>query len=108
MEQVQLWLEKPAEPDMVASDFVKQSTRESKTDIKPIETKGLDIIGRLNPVSYKKKDKVAQGIIETELGFIAEDSLEVATVDGQGIYDSHIVAYLVKAVQELNEKITGE
>lgn len=91
--------------NMVASDFVKQSTRDSKTDIKPIETKGLDVINRLNPVSYKKKDKVAQGIIETELGFIAEDSLEVATVDGLGIYDSHINAYLVKAVQELNEKI---
>ena len=90
---------------MVASDFVKQSTRTSKTDIKPIETKGLDVINRLTPVSYKKKDKVAQGIIETELGFIAEESLEVATVDGLGIYDSHITAYLVKAVQELNEKI---
>lgn len=88
-----------------ASDFVKQSTRKSKQDIKPIETKGLDVIGRLTPVSYKKKDKVAQGIIETELGFIAEDSLEVATVDGLGIYDSHITAYLVKAVQELDKKI---
>lgn len=94
--------------NMVASDFVKQSTRDSKTDIKPIETKGLDVINRLTPVSYKKKDKVAQGIIETELGFIAEDSLEVATVDGLGIYDSHITAYLVKAVQELNAVVRSQ
>ena len=91
--------------NMKASDFIKQSTRKSKTDIKPIKTKGLDVIGRLTPVSYKKKDKVKEGIIETELGFIAEDSLEVATPDGEGIYDSHITAYLVKAVQELNKKI---
>lgn len=88
-----------------ASDFVKVSTRESKTDIKPITSKGLDVIGRLVPVSYKKKDKLAQGIDEVELGFIAEDSLEVAEPEGKGIYDSHITAYLVKAVQELNEEI---
>ncbi|MGB3160358.1 MAG: tail fiber domain-containing protein, partial [Carnobacterium sp.] len=88
-----------------ASDFVKVSTRESKTDIKPIVSRGLDVIGRLLPVSYKKKDKLSRGIDETELGFIAEDSLEVAEPEGKGIYDSHITAYLVKAVQELNEEI---
>lgn len=91
--------------NMVASDFVKQSTRESKMDIKPIETSGLAVISRLTPVSYKKKDKVGQGIVETELGFISEDSLEVATPDGKGIYDSHITAYLVKAMQELHAEV---
>lgn len=91
--------------NMVASDFVKQSTRDSKTDINPLNTKGMDVINRLNPVSYKKKDKLARGIDEVEVGFIAEDSLEVATDDGKGIYDSHITAYLVKAMQEKDNEI---
>lgn len=88
--------------NMVASDFVKQSTRDSKVDITPIVTKGIDVINRLSPVSYKKKDKLSRGIDEVEVGFIAEDSPEVATTDEQGIYDSHILTYAVKAIQELN------
>lgn len=91
--------------NMVASDFVKQSTRDSKTDINPLISKGMDVINRLSPVSYKKIDKLARGIDEVEIGFIAEDSLEVATEDGQGIYDSHITAYLVKAMQEKDNEI---
>lgn len=91
--------------NMVASDFVKQSTRDSKTDINPLISKGMDVINRLSPVSYKKIDKLARGIDEVEIGFIAEDSLEVATDDGQGIYDSHITAYLVKALQEKDVEI---
>lgn len=88
--------------NMVASDFVKQSTRDSKVDITPILTKGIDVINRLSPVSYKKKDKLSRGIDEVEVGFIAEDSPEVATTDEQGIYDSHILTYAVKAMQELD------
>lgn len=88
-----------------ASDFVKQSTRDSKTDINPFISKGMDVINRLTPVSYKKKDKLAWGINEIELGFIAEDSPDVATDDGKGIYDSHITAYLVKALQEKDVEI---
>lgn len=91
--------------NMVASDFVKQSTRDSKTDINPLVSKGMDVINRLLPVSYKKIDKLDRGIDEVEIGFIAEDSLEVATEDGQGIYDSHITAYLVKALQEKDDEI---
>lgn len=91
--------------NMVASDFVKQSTRDSKTDINPLISKGMDVINRLSPVSYKKKDKLDRGIDEVEIGFIAEDSLEVATDDGKGIYDSHITAYLVKAMQEKDNEI---
>lgn len=91
--------------NMVASDFVKQSTRDSKVDITPILTKGIDVINRLSPVSYKKKDKLSRGIDEVEVGFIAEDSPEVATTDEQGIYDSHILTYAVKALQEKDIEI---
>ena len=38
--------------NMVASDFVKQSTRDSKSDINPLISKGMDVINRLSPVSY--------------------------------------------------------
>lgn len=88
-----------------ASDFIKQSTRDSKTEIFPIQSKGMDVINRLSPVSYKKKDKLARGIDEVELGFIAEDSPEVATSDLEGIYDSHILTYAVKALQEKDIEI---
>lgn len=88
----------------VASDFVKQSSRDTKTNIIPLES-GLDNIRQLRPVSYNKIDKLNRGIFEIEKGFIAEDSLMVATVDGKGIYDSHITAYLVKGVQELDQKV---
>lgn len=88
-----------------ASDFIKQSTRDSKTEIFPVQSKGMDVINRLSPVSYKKKDKLARGIDEVELGFIAEDSPEVATTDLEGIYDSHILTYAVKALQEKDIEI---
>lgn len=91
--------------NMVAADFVKQSSRASKTQINPLVTKGMDVLNRLTPVSYKKKDKLARDIDETELGFIAEDSMEVATKDLSGIYDSHIVTYLVDAMKEKDEQV---
>ena len=94
--------------NVVASDFVKQSTRDSKTNILPFQSKGLDVINRLRPVSYNKIDKLSLGIREIELGFIAEDNLEVATPDGKGIYDSHITAYLVKGMQELSSIYTNQ
>lgn len=94
--------------NIVASDFVKQSTRDSKTNILPFQSKGLDVINRLRPVSYNKIDKLSLGIREIELGFIAEDNLEVATPDGKGIYDSHITAYLVKGMQELCSIYTNQ
>lgn len=89
-----------------ASDFVKQSSRITKTNIVPL-TEGLSLINRLTPVSYNKIDKLNQGIVELEKGFISEDSFGVSTPDGLGIYDSHITAHLVKGVQELHQKLVS-
>lgn len=93
--------------NVVASDFVKQSSRTTKTNIIPLQG-GLDVINALQPVSYNKLDKLNQGIYEIEKGFISEDSPMVATKDGLGIYDSHITAHLVKAVQELDLRSVTE
>lgn len=93
--------------NMVASDFVKQSSRATKTFINPL-VDGLTNIRQLQPVSYQKIDKLNQGIYEIEKGFIAEDSPNVATVDRKGIYDSHITAYLVLAIQELDTIVMNE
>lgn len=90
-----------------ASDFVKQSSRTSKTNIVPLQG-GLEVINALTPVSYNKIDKINQGIYEVEKGFISEDSPQVATPDGLGIYDSHVTAHLVKAVQELDIRTASE
>lgn len=90
--------------NMVASDFVKQSSRATKTNIIPL-AEGLSLLNRLKPVSYNKIDKLNQGIVELEKGFISEDSFGVSTPDGKGVYDSHITAHLVKGVQELDQKV---
>ncbi|MER2110042.1 MAG: hypothetical protein ABS889_03810 [Desemzia incerta] len=90
--------------NMVASDFVKQSSRTTKKIIGPIR-EGLTAINRLTAITYYKLSKFNDGIIEIEKGFISEDSPDVATPDGKGIYDSHITAHLVKAVQELDQKV---
>ncbi|MER2226119.1 MAG: phage tail spike protein [Carnobacterium sp.] len=93
--------------NMVASDFVKQSSRTTKKIIGPIK-EGLTAINRLTAITYYKLSKLNDGIIEIEKGFISEDSPDVATTDGKGIYDSHITAHLVKAVQELDVRTASE
>lgn len=93
--------------NVVASDFVKQSSRTTKTNIVTLQG-GLDVINALTPVSYNKIDKINQDIYEVEKGFISEDSPQVATPDGLGIYDSHVTAHLVKAVQELDSRTASE
>ncbi|MGB3161118.1 MAG: tail fiber domain-containing protein, partial [Carnobacterium sp.] len=90
-----------------ASDFVKVSSRATKTNIIPLDN-GLNTINSLLPVTYNKIDKLNRGINEVEKGFIAEDSPSVSTPDGKGIYDSFIVAHLVKGMQELDIRTANE
>ena len=90
-----------------ASDFVKVSSRATKTNIIPLDD-GLSTINSLLPVTYNKIDKLNRGISEIEKGFIAEDSPSVSTPDGKGIYDSFIVAHLVKGMQELDVRTASE
>ena len=89
-----------------------------KTQIQPT-TLGLDFINSLNPVSYKWKDKLHQ---PTHQGLIAQEVLEslgeagihlrdeFGALDGDedtnyGLNYGEFVPILIKAMQELTEKI---
>jgi hypothetical protein len=91
----------------IADKLVELSSIRYKTSIEPILS-ALDNIGRLRPVTYTKIGKT-----ETELGLIAEEVAEVYPEvvkydqDGRpdGINYSRLSVVLLKAVQELTEKI---
>ncbi len=91
------------------------SDRRWKTDIKPSDL-GLNFISKLKPVSYLRKNDETK---KAEYGFIAQEVDEtlksvgatqngMITVDDAGMYNlryNDIIAPLVKATQELNNKV---
>jgi hypothetical protein len=105
---------------------IATSDRRYKKDIMPIQS-GLDVINRLNPVSFTwKEHDVHQFDSGTQVGFIAQDvqdALEgkrysdcvvkrnqVQLKDGSmeefyGLSDSKLIPLIVKSIQELNAKL---
>jgi len=97
---------------------VSTSDRREKTNITPTLL-GLDFINALNPVSYKWKKKperptyyglIAQEVIETlkEHGIESRDGFGGITGTEDSSYGARyeeFIAILIKAVQELSEKI---
>jgi len=86
-----------------------------KTDIRDLETSGLDFVGRLRPVTF---EFMGDGRRRKRLGFLAQEVLsveeELGTVtsmvdrdnaDRYGLQQTDIIAYLVKAVQELQSRL---
>ncbi len=109
-----------------ASSFNVSSDRRLKKDIEPIPTQeGLSAIMQLNPVHYKWKNQNAiqtlqAGIIAQEVQNILpsvvsqSDTLNITLEDGsiETIVDPlrinylGFIPYIIKAVQELNQKLT--
>ena len=93
-----------------ASDACLPSLRETKHDIEKISFGGLSIIGNLNPVSFVYNS----GNGRTRYGFIAEDieiidpQLATYSENGEisGIDDRALIALSVKAIQELDARIS--
>ena len=91
----------------IADRLVELSSIRYKESIEPIQS-SLDNVLRLRPVTYNKIGKT-----ETELGLIAEEVAEIYPEvvkydqDGRpdGINYSRLSVVLLKAVQELTEKI---
>jgi hypothetical protein len=87
------------------SDACLSSTRDTKHDIENLSLEGLEIVNRLNPVSFVYN----QGDGRTRYGFIAEDAAEIApslaTYNASssitGIDDRAILSVVVKAIKEL-------
>jgi Chaperone of endosialidase len=94
-----------------ASDACLSSTRATKHDITNLTLDSIDIINRLQSVSFVYN----QGDGRTRYGFIAEDTAAIAaslaTYDEKGVVsgidDRAILAVLVKAVQEISVRLTA-
>ena len=86
------------------------SDRRYKTNIQDSQVNGLDVIESLKTYSYRKEyDGKAEDI---SCGIMAQDVQEVAPeaflVNPDGAYSYNtfaLVPYLIKAIQELNEKV---
>ena len=86
------------------------SDRRYKTNIKDSQVNGLDVIEKLKTYSYRKEyDGKAEDI---SCGIMAQDVQEVApeafleNPDGAYSYNTFaLLPYLIKAIQELNQKV---
>ena len=87
------------------------SDRRKKTDINAEEL-GLEFVGQLTPVTYRMKDSPTI----KHHGFIAQDIEKIIGVGNDALAQTHddgmkgtdymsLVGVLVKAIQELNEKV---
>ena len=87
-----------------------------KEDIKPIKS-SLELINKLNPVSYKWNDKAFElnsgKTKDTDYGLIAQEVEEILPEVVHGMYDDEykgidyikLVPFLVGAIKELKQKI---
>ena len=101
---------------VLASQFVTQSTRESKRDIKDLDahfdSPALDKVKKLRPVAYRKKDNPEDK--HQYLSLIAEELDEVLpeavyhhpeTGKAEMIDMMAVVPVLIKSIQELSEQV---
>jgi hypothetical protein len=98
-----------------AGAYVNGSDERIKDNIEPLDS-GLDVVTKLNPVTYKYKEDWSKDQ-NTQTGFIAQELLTALSgqiyVDGVvqqgGEYMSvayqNIIPILTKAIQELNAKV---
>ena len=85
-----------------ASAFNQGSSLFYKTNIENIEDIGLSVIRDLTVVEYDLIEDIKNGIENRkQLGFIAEYSEPIATIDNKAIDIYRLSAYNTKAIQEL-------
>lgn len=83
----------------------KASSLSLKSNIEQIDDVGLDIINKQNVVSFLYNEDVKNGNYhKKQLGFISELSPEISTRNGTAIDNDKLLAYNVKATQELSSK----
>jgi hypothetical protein len=101
-----------------AGAYVNGSDERIKENISPIES-GLDVVEKLNPVTYRYKEEWSKDQ-STQTGFIAQELL--TALDGQVYVDGivqqggeymsvayqNIIPILTKAIQELNAKVEAQ
>ena len=85
-----------------AGGFYQTSSKTLKTEIIDYNESALDVINKINVVSFYYKADVKN----KRIGFIAEDSPEeVATIDHNVMDTNSTVGLLLKAIQQLEERI---
>ncbi|AKF24365.1 hypothetical protein YH65_02365 [Sulfurovum lithotrophicum] len=84
--------------------LVTASSRELKTDIKPLDTQAaMDAFHKLQPVSYEYKAQKGEPVV----GFIAEDVPELVAMPSRKTFDSaEVTALLTKVVQEQDKVLS--
>ena len=85
-----------------AGSYNASSTRKIKHDIEKCEDSMLDAINNINIVSYVYNNDETE---KTKVGFIAEDTDELFSVDHKHMDINTCVGALIKSIQELNIKI---
>src|SRR5699024_9625591 len=92
--------------DIRASDFISSSSLEYKTNIEPFEGSGLYHVNKLKVMTYHMQDDVDNFIFDRKkVGLVAEHSMDVASDDGKAIELYTLIAYMVSAIKEVNEKV---
>lgn len=86
---------------ITAPSFLEGSLRSLKTNIKPFEESGLDLVNKLEIVTFDRKDSE----IRNKIGIIADDSPNEflsETFDSVDLYKTTFIQ--AKAIQELSEE----
>jgi hypothetical protein len=88
---------------ITATSFTATSSKTDKKNIKPFKKSALDIIDNVDIVSFKYKKSEDPML---QIGFIAENTDPLLSGEDQkGMRINTTIGLLLKAVQELNEKI---
>lgn len=85
-----------------ASTFLNASSRKLKTNIEESAQGALKVLNALTIVEYNLKSDLQIGVENRQIGLIAEDSLQVASSDGESIDTYRLLSYNTKAIQELS------
>lgn len=93
-------------------DVIHSSDKRLKDNIKQISLNAIETLSKLNPVSYNRKSNPYDnefGLIAQEVDQI-EELKDIVKIDDKGFYSlsyNQIIPLLVKAIQELKEKVDG-
>jgi hypothetical protein len=85
-----------------ATSFFQQSSRILKTNIIPFESSATDLLNKVNVVEFN----YLSDLENKHIGFIAEDTpTELSTINQNVMDTNSTIGVLIKAVQELTDKV---
>lgn len=88
--------------DTTSNAFYQSSSRTLKTNIEQLEISGLDLLNQVNVVKFNYLNDLEN----KRIGFIAEDTpIELSTKEQNVMDTNSTIGILIKAVQELSDKV---